>query len=112
MPSFVFSTPERSSSSELFLRNTTGAIFGGEDLARIFSYDLFFGKTQYVLRAEVPVGDNAIHIGHKNRIVSDIFDSFAVNVFGSAIYDPALSGSGHDLNSLVRYEVLESAQQK
>ncbi len=96
MPSFVFSPTDSSGSSELVFRNPFGSIFDSEKLARILSDDLFFGITQYVLRAGIPVGHESIHIGHENRIVSNVLDCLSVDVFSAAIYAAAFSDGRHD----------------
>ena len=51
MPALVFSTPLHRRRGHLFSRNALRAIFGSENLGAVLSDNLFFGITEYELRA-------------------------------------------------------------
>jgi hypothetical protein len=47
-------------------------------------------KTEYVLGAEIPVGDITVRVGQENDVVTDVFDRFLIDVIGSPVGRAAL----------------------
>src|SRR6185369_5746179 len=100
VPALVFSAPQRRRGVHLFLRNISGPVFRSEKLACVFADDLFLGVTEYVLRSDIPVRDDSVCICHEDGIVANVFDCFAVDVFGSPVDCAPLGAGRHELAPL------------
>ena len=85
VPALVFGTPQHRRSGQLFSRNVLRPVFRSEKLGAILADNFFFGIAEYVLRADIPVSHNAVGVRHEDGIISNVFDRFPIDVFGSPV---------------------------